>query len=152
MIALFLSSLTHAFQPDFAPYIGVEPVRYRKFHIEQQHLLRKQEIWKKFRDTTGWFLQFDEKTGEIFRGKGKGIILPQEISIERGIQSFLQEHEWYHPKDLLLLHEHTNSNDTIDARYVHFSQQVEVSLEDDINSNFLERVPVWRGGVDALKG
>ena len=60
----------------------------------RQHLLRQQETWKQFRQETGWFLQFDEKTGEIFRGKGRGMSLPQDLSLERGVLDFLQEYEW----------------------------------------------------------
>lgn len=80
MVGLWLLSLpAMALQPHPSVFIGQEPVRTRRYHIEQQAHHRHADRWQNFAQGEGvdWKARFDERTGGAHRAWGPGIDLGQ---------------------------------------------------------------------------
>ncbi|MGB0641532.1 MAG: hypothetical protein ACPGTU_19515, partial [Myxococcota bacterium] len=80
MVGLWLLSLPAlALQPHPSVFIGQEPVRTRRYHIEQQAHHRHADRWQSFVESAGldWKARFDERTGGAHRAWGPGIDMGQ---------------------------------------------------------------------------
>ena len=87
----------HAFQPDADTWIGIEPIRHRSYHVAQQHRLRGLPQWEHLKTETDWQLRFDEKTGLVDRGMGRGIPLASTNSaqeVQSSFRLFLKQTDW----------------------------------------------------------
>ena len=79
-VFLFLMGLStsQAFVPSQDFYIGIEPQRIYRYHIEQQHKFRNNSDWQGFvsgTDGFDWKARFDEFTGLPYKAWGGGIDL-----------------------------------------------------------------------------
>ena len=84
-----------AFQPAEDVYLGREPNRVRRFHVERQHALRHGSQWQALLagDFEGWSARFDEATGQPWKAWGPGIPLGELTSsadVDRAVRGLLQ--------------------------------------------------------------
>jgi len=151
-LGLFFSP-AHAFQPDSKIWIGIEPIRHRSYHVAQQHRLRAQSHWEQLKSQTGWLLRFDEKTGIVDRGMGRGILLASTKNaqeVQSSFRLFLKETNWTFAPSVDLGSGTAVYNADIDAWYVHIDQHIPISLYNDFHDHFIDSITVWRGGVDGF--
>ncbi|NOY26335.1 MAG: MYXO-CTERM sorting domain-containing protein [Oligoflexia bacterium] len=92
LIALGLPAL--AFSPSTETYIGVEPNRVYRSHLEVQHRLRHADAWQFFEqgEGAGWQAVFDERTGLARSAWGPPIPLGQFQSgaqVDAAVYDFL---------------------------------------------------------------
>lgn len=148
-------STSSAFMPSDEFFVGIEPQRVYRYHVERQHQLRNHPNWQDFiaKAGSGWKARFDEKTGLPFRAWGAGISLAPIDSSTVAIQevrSFLAEYPQFigaKNTDMGTATYHAS----IDSWYVHFEQKVSLVKPaiDDINDDVISSAVVWRGGLDA---
>ena len=151
-LGLFFSP-AHAFQPDADTWIGIEPIRHRSYHVAQQYRLRAQPQWRQLSNQTGWQLRFDEKTGLVDRGMGRGIPLASINSaqeVESSFRVFLKESNWVFDPSVQLGSGSAAYNEDIDAWYIHIDQRIPTSLRNDLDGSLVDSVAVWRGGLDGF--
>lgn len=79
LILIALGLPAQAFSPDADTWIGVEPSRIYRTHLEVQHSLRHGDAWQSFvdGDGAGWQAVFDERTGLPRSAWGPPIALGQ---------------------------------------------------------------------------
>ena len=138
---LFLMGLStsSAFVPSDEFFVGIEPQRVYRYHVERQHQLRNHQNWQDFiaKAGSGWKARFDEKTGLPFRAWGAGISLSPLDSPAVAIQevrSFLAEYPQFVGAKNIDMGTATY-HASIDSWYVHFEQKVSLVKPaiDDIN-------------------
>ena len=151
-LGIFFSP-AHAFRPDANTWIGIEPIRHRSYHIAQQHRLRAQSNWEQVKKQTGWYLRFDEKTGLIDRGMGRGFSLVSTDNaqeVQSSFRLFLKDTNWISAPSVELGTGTAVYNVDIDAWYVHIDQRIPVSLHNDVHDHLIDSVSVWRGGLEGF--
>jgi MYXO-CTERM domain-containing protein len=140
MIGIWLSVLTAAaFHPDPDVYIGIEPSRIYRFHLERQAALRSGGAWGPWAER-GWNARFDEVTGTPQWAWGPSIKLGSLTnirSVESAVRGVFAEHPDVLgvPADQLKIGR-SGYVESQDAWLVHFDQVIPGTT-----------IPVWRSGV-----
>lgn len=94
LVTLGLSAL--AFSPDADTWLGAEPNRTVRVHVERQRALRRGEAWQAFLagGGAGWMAVFDERTGLPASAWGPPVDLgplTDGASVDAAVRRFLQQ-------------------------------------------------------------
>ena len=167
MTALLLLGLPAALalQPDATTYIGIEPARIQRTHVERQARLRRDAAWQGFvsGDGAGWRARFDEWTGLPHRAWGAGIDLGRVVdqdTLELALRRVMAENPDVFGVDASELKVGSAGYvKSTDMWLVRFDQVVPASLSagdlGEVDGDVVVGarataggVPVWRGSVE----
>lgn len=155
---LLLPSLAFSFQPSDSVWIGSEPDRVMRTHVERQHQLRHGTPWQEFISSkgAGWTAVFDEHTGLAYSAKGPSLWvgdLETNEDVKAATRNFLSENSSLIGAKLSQFQTiETAFQPEIDSWIVRAKQSISLSSSaiNDLGESleYIDYATVWRGEVE----